>query len=62
MSLAAQKFLASILDEAVNIHKRKKLAPAQHLKVGRRSHVQVALISLFFEEWLTEAGLRCNMP
>lgn len=32
MSLAAQKFLASVLDEAVAVHKRKKLAPVQQLR------------------------------
>lgn len=32
VSLAAQRFVASVLDEAVNVHKRKKQAPVQHRK------------------------------
>lgn len=32
VSLAAQRFIASLLDEAINVHKRRKLAPASQLK------------------------------
>lgn len=32
VSLATQRFLASILDEAINIHKRRRLAPAAQLR------------------------------
>ena len=32
MSLAAQRFLASVLDEAANSAKRRRLAPVAHLR------------------------------
>ena len=32
VSVAAQQFVAGVLDEAVNTHKRRRLAPAAHLR------------------------------
>lgn len=32
VALAAQRFIASVLDEAINIHKRRRLAPAAQLR------------------------------
>lgn len=32
VALASQRFISSILDEAVNVHKRRRLAPAAQLR------------------------------
>ncbi|KDD72778.1 hypothetical protein H632_c2912p0, partial [Helicosporidium sp. ATCC 50920] len=32
VSVAAQHFVAAVLDEAINLGKRRRMAPAQHLR------------------------------
>ncbi len=61
VSLAAQKFLAGVLDEAVNVHKRRKLAPAQHLKAEGYNvkDKRVVLITEDLSEALKEVGVVC---
>ena len=52
--------MASILDEAVNVHKRRKLAPAQHLKAEGYNikDKRVVLTADDLSEALKEVGQR----
>ncbi|KFM26282.1 Transcription initiation factor TFIID subunit 10 [Auxenochlorella protothecoides] len=59
VSLAAQRFIASLLDEAINVHKRRKLAPASQLKAdGHNVRDKRAVLTT---EELVEALKECGV-
>ncbi|KAK2077108.1 hypothetical protein QBZ16_004742 [Prototheca wickerhamii] len=63
VSLATQRFLASILDEAINIHKRRRLAPAAQLRADGHDprDKRVVLSTEELAEALKECGVNANL-
>eukprot|EP00887_Chlorella_sp_A99_P000502 scaffold17.g502.t1 len=62
VSVAAQKFAAGVLDEAVNVAKRKRLAPAAHLRAQGMDPKdrRVVLTTEDLTEALQDYGINVN--